>query len=105
MYDGDRKLEKATIDIENAGATVAVSLQGATLFSLSVRGDGTAEYVLDARLDGGDDWTEDVDQTYSGAANYDDTLRTGMPEVRIRCTSGTGTAGNQAEIKLAAGGG
>ena len=105
MYDGDRKLEKTTIEITDSGGTATVSLQGADLLSLSIRGDGTAEYVLDARLDGSDDWTEDVDQTYSGAANYDDTLRTGMPEVRIRCTSGTGTAGNQAEIKLAAGGG
>jgi hypothetical protein len=105
MYDGDRKLEKATIDIENAGATAAVSMQGATLLSLSIRGDGTASYVLDARLDGSDDWTEDIASTYSGAADYDDVVRTGMPEVRVRVTSGTGTAGNTATIKLGAGGG
>lgn len=105
MYDGDRKLEKATIDIENAGGTVAVSMQGATTLSLSVRGDGTAEYVLDARLDGEDTWTQDVDQTYSGAADYDDVLQTGMPEVRVRCVTGTGTVDDTAEIKLAAGGG
>lgn len=105
MYDGDRKLEKATIDIEATGATAEVSMQGATLLSLSIRGDGTASYVLDARLDGDDDWTEDVDQTYSGAAEYDDVVRTGMPEVRVRCTSGTGTADDTAVVKLAAGGG
>jgi len=104
-YAGDPKLAKETIDIEAAGATVAVKLFGADLLSLSVRGDGTASYVLDARLDGGDTWTEDVDQTYSGTADYDDVVRTGMPEVRIRCTSGTGSAGDEATIKLAAGGG
>jgi hypothetical protein len=104
-YAGDPKLAKETIDIEASGATVAVKLFGADLLSLSVRGDGTAEYVLDARLGGSDTWTEDVDQTYSGAADYDDVVRTGMPEVRVRCTSGTGTPDDSAEIKLAAGGG
>mgnify|MGYP000541808000 CR=1 FL=1 len=105
MYDGDRKLEKATIPITDSGETVEVSMSGATLLSLSIRGDGTAEYVLDARLDGGDDWTEDVDQTYSGAANYDDTLRTAMPKVRVRCTSGTASANDTATVTLSAGGG
>ena len=104
-YDGDPKLAKETIDIESSGASVAVKMFGADLLSLSVRGDNTAEYVLDARLDGSDDWTQDIDQTYSGASDYDDVVRTGMPEVRVRCTSGTGTADDKATIKLAAGGG
>ena len=104
-YNGDLKLAKETIDIESAGATAAVYMGGADILSLHVRGDGTAEYVLDARLDGDDNWTEDVDQTYSGASDYDDVVRTGMPEVRVRCTSGTGTANDTATIKLAAGGG
>ena len=104
-YAGDPKLAKETIDIEAAGATAAVYMSGADILSLHVRGDGTAEYVLDARLGGSDTWTEDVDQTYSGAADYDDVVRTGMPEVRVRCTSGTGTPDDSAEIKLAAGGG
>ena len=104
-YDGDPKLSKTTLSITNAGDAATVKMFGADLLSLSVRGDGTAEYVLDARLGGDDDWTEDIDQTYSGAADYDDIVRTGMPEVRIRCTSGTGSAGDEATIKLAAGGG
>lgn len=105
MYDGDRKLEKATIPITDPGETVEVSMSGATLLSLSIRGDGTAEYVLDARLDGSDTWTQDIASTYSGAADYDDVVETGMPEVRVRCTTGTGTVDDTAEIKLAAGGG
>jgi len=104
-YDGDPKLAKETIDIEAAGGSVAIKMFGADLFSLSIRGDDTAEYRLDARLDGSDDWTEDVDETYSGAADYNDFVRTGMPEVRVRCTSGTGTPDDEATIKLAAGGG
>lgn len=105
MYDGDRKLTKATIDIENPDSTVEVDMWGATLLSLAIRGDGNATYVLDARLDGGDDWTTDVASTYSGASNYDDVVRTAMPEVRVRCTSGTGAVDDTATIKLAAGGG
>ena len=54
MFEGDQKLTKATLDIENAGATATVKMAGADLLSLSVRGDGTAEYVLDARLHGSD---------------------------------------------------
>lgn len=104
-YNGDRKLAKETIDIENAGATVEVKMMGSETLSLSVRGDAAAEYVLDARLDGEDSWTQDVDQTYSGSADYDDTVTTGYPEVRLRCTSGTATAGDSATVKLAAGGG
>lgn len=105
MYAGDRKLTKETIDIENAGETVTVQMRGATVLSLSIRGDGTAEYVVDARLDGQDTWTMDVGRTYAGASEYDDVLETGVSEVRVRCTTGTGGGGDGAEIKLGAGGG
>lgn len=105
MYDGDQKLTKETIDIETSGGTATVKMAGATLLSLSIRGDGTAEYVLDARLGKDDDWTEDVASEYTGAADYDDVVETGMPEVRVRCTSGTGTVDDTATIKLGAGGG
>lgn len=105
MYAGDRKLEKKTIDIETAGATAEVKMHGATTLSLSVRGDAAADYAIDARLDENDSWTQGVGATYSGAADYDDTDELGWPEVRIRCTSGTATAGDSATVKLAAGGG
>jgi hypothetical protein len=105
MFEGDQKLTKTTLDIENAGATATVKMAGADLLSLSVRGDGTASYVLDARLGRDDTWVQDIASTYSGASDYDDVVRTGMPEIRIRCTSGTANAGDQATVRLAAGGG
>jgi hypothetical protein len=94
-----------TIDIENAGNTVELDMMGATLFSVAIRGDGTAEYVLDAKLTRGSTWLEDVDSTYSGAADYDDVVQTGMPKVRVRCTSGTTNPGDTATVTLSAGGG
>lgn len=105
MYDGDLKLTKETIDIENAGNTASVRMAGATVLSLSIRGDGTAEFVLDARLSKNDDWVQDIFSTYAGAADYDDVVETGMPEVRVRCTSGSGVANDTATVRLAAGGG
>lgn len=105
MYAGDRKLTKETIDIETSGGTAVVKMQGSTLLSIAIRGDAAASYVLDARLDENDTWTTDVASTYSGAADYDDIVETGMPEVRVRCTTGTGTVDDTATIKLGAGGG
>ena len=101
----DKKEVEETIDIENSGNTVEVEMMGATLLSLAIRGDGTAEYVLDAKLTRRDGWIEDVDTTYTGSADYDDTLRTAMPKVRVRCTSGTGTPDDTATVTLSAGGG
>lgn len=94
-----------TIDIETAGNSVVLRMHGATLFSLAIRGDGTAEYVLDAKLTRSDTWIQDVDSTYSGASDYDDVIQTGMPYVRVRCTTGTATAGDTATVTLSAGGG
>jgi len=103
----DPKEVEETIDIENSGNTVEVEMMGATLLSLAIRGDGAADYALDAKLKSkrGTDWIKDVDTTYTGASDYDDTLRTAMPKVRVRCTSGTASAGDTATITLSAGGG
>ncbi len=101
----DKKEVEETIDIENSGGTVEVDMMGATLLSLAIRGDGTAEYVLDAKLTRGSNWIQDIASTYSGGSDYDDTLRTAMPKVRVRCTSGTGTPDDTATVTLSAGGG
>lgn len=103
MYNSDRKLAKESIDVENSGQAVSVQMFGATVLSIAVRGPASAEYALDARLDGDDDWTQDVATTYSG--DVDEVIRTGMPEVRVRCVTGTGTVDDTADVKLGAGGG
>lgn len=101
----DPKQTEETIDIETSGGTAEVRMHGATMLSIAIRGDGTAEYVLDAQLDRQGDWIEDVASTYSGASDYDDVVETGMPHVRVRCTSGTATVDDSATITLSAGGG
>lgn len=101
----DKKEVEETIDIETAGNSVEVEMMGATLLSLAIRGDGAADYVLDAKLTRGSNWLQDVASTYSGSADYDDVVQTGMPKVRVRCTTGTGTPGDSATITLSAGGG
>lgn len=92
-----------TIDIETSGTTLPISVGGHTVLDLVIRGDGVADYAIDIREEGGS-WVQNVGPTYTGASAYDDTLQFGAPELRIRCTTGTGTAGDSAEILLAAGG-
>ena len=100
----DKKENAATIDIETAGNTVDVDTLGATVLSLAIRGDASASYAVDAKLTRGSNWIQGV-ATYSGSADYDDTITTGYPKLRVRCTSGTGTAGDAADVTLSAGGG
>lgn len=90
-----------TIDIETAGNAVALRLLANTIVDVYIRGDAAADYAVDVRRNGGD-WIQDVRSTYSGSANYDDVLETGAEELRIRCTSGTATAGDSATITLMA---
>jgi len=92
------------IDIENSGNAVSITLQGRTIVSMAVRGDGTAEYQWDARKTGGT-WKENVGTEYTGSSDYDDVVETGAQEVRLRCSSGTGTPDDQADILLMGGGG
>jgi hypothetical protein len=93
-----------TIDIENSGNDVSLRLQGKSIVSLAIRGDGTATYQVDARTRAGS-WIQSVSSEYSGSADYDDVLETGVTEMRIRCSTGTGTGGDQATITLMASGG
>lgn len=101
----DKKETSQTIPITNPGETAEVEMMGATILSIAIRGDATAEYVLDAKLTRGNNWIEDVDSTYSGTSDYDDVVETGMPMVRVRCITGTGTADDTATVTLSAGGG
>ncbi len=87
-----------TIDIEASGNAVALRLLGASIVDVHIRGDAAADYAVDVRRNKGD-WIQDVRSGYSGSADYDDVLETGAEELRIRCTSGTGTA-DQATITL-----
>lgn len=103
MSDSPQTAEE-TIDIETAGGTASIRMLGATIVSLHIRGDATAEYQWDARRRGGE-WIENVADEHTGSADYDTTRETGDVEVRVRCSSGTGGAGDQATVTLLAGGG
>jgi len=103
MPDSPQVAEK-TIDIETAGGAASIRMLGASIASVHIRGDAAADYQWDARRRGGD-WIQNVDDELTGSADYDDVYETGDVEVRVRCSSGTGTAGDQAEITLMAGGG
>jgi len=96
--------KEKTIGIENAGNSVSIRMLGATIVSMTVRGDDTAEYQWDARKRNST-WKRDVGREYAGQSDYDDVLETGAQEVRLRCSTGTGTPGDEADILLMAGGG
>ncbi len=98
------QVAEETINIETAGGTAAIRMLGATIVSLHIRGDATAEYQWDARLRGGS-WIENVADEHTGSADYDAVRETGDVEVRVRCSSGSGGADDQATITLSAGGG
>lgn len=102
MTESKRTAEQ-TIDIENAGATVSVRMEGAEIVSVHIRGDATAEYQWDARLRQGS-WIQNIGPEYTGQSDYDDVFETGMQEVRIRCSSGTASGGDQATVTISAGG-
>lgn len=95
-----------TIGIDSAGNAVSVKMEGATIVSVHIRGDAAATYQWDARPRGGS-WTtfQNIGPEYSGSADYDDVLETGVEEVRIRCSTGTSGSGDEADIYLSAGGG
>jgi len=88
-----------TIDIENSGNTVSLKLQGADTLTLIIEGDGAADYEFDARIRQGE-WRENIGSSYSGSSDYDDVRDSGADEIRVRCSSGTASAGDQAAITL-----
>jgi hypothetical protein len=98
------RVSRETIDIENAGNAVSIRMMGATIASLHIRGDAAADYQWDVR-DRGGSWIQNAGTEYTGSADYDDDVEMGVSEVRIRCSSGSGGAGDTAEILLSAGGG
>lgn len=102
MSDSPRSTEE-TIDIETSGGTVSIRMLGATIVSVHIRGDAAATYQWDVRTRDGT-WIQNVGAEYSGSANYDDVWETGATHVRIRCSSGTATAGDSATVTLMAGG-
>lgn len=88
-----------TIDIENPGNAVSLRLLGASIVDIHIQGDAAADYAIDVRKNGGG-WIQEAYPGYSGSASYDDVLETGAEELRIRCTSGTGTADDSATVTL-----
>ena len=92
---------EGSIDIETAGNAVSLRLLGNSTVDVHVRGDAAADYEVDVRRNGGD-WIQATRSGYSGSADYDDVLDSGADEIRLRCASGTGTAGNTATITLMA---
>jgi len=91
-----------TIDIENSGNAAVLNTQGHTIVDVSIRGDSAADYAVDVKSRDGT-WVQGVTSGYSGSAVYDDVLERGAKYVRIRCTAGTASAGDQATISLLAG--
>lgn len=90
-----------TIDVEAAGNAASLRLLGATVVDVHVRGEAAADYQVDVRTNGGT-WIQGVRSDYTGSADYDDVLETGADELRIRCSSGTASAGDTATITLMA---
>jgi hypothetical protein len=90
-----------TIDIENSGNTVSLRLKGADTLTLIVKGDGAADYEFDARIRQGA-WRENIGSSYSAVFDYDDVRDSGADEIRVRCSSGTTSPGDQATITLMA---
>lgn len=90
-----------TIDIETSGNAVTLRLQGHTIVDVHIRGDAAADYAVDVRRKGGA-WIQGVRSGYSGSADYDAVLETGADEIRIRCISGTASAGDLGKITLMA---
>jgi len=90
-----------TIDIETSGEVVSLDLLGHSIVSVHIQGDGAAEYEWDVRRNGGD-WIQGVREAYTGSASYNDVVETGAEEVRLRCSSGTGGADDQATITIMA---
>ncbi|GAB6863209.1 hypothetical protein ACFR97_10245 [Haloplanus litoreus] len=95
------KSTEETLDIENTGSAASLLLKGATLIGIHVRGDATASYAIDVRKRGGS-WIQDITSGYSGSANYDDVIEQPAHELRVRCSSGTANAGDQATVTLIA---
>lgn len=97
---------RQSIGIETSGNSVDVNVEGRDILEVAIRGDGTAEYRVDGREDPSQNWVQGTmgDPEYSGAADYDDTLRTAWNQLRIVCVTGTASAGDQAEVVLCAGG-
>jgi hypothetical protein len=91
-----------TIDIENAGNAVALRLLGATIVSVYIEGQANASYQVDVRRNGGS-WIQDVGDTYAASPDADDVIETGVEELRVRCSSGSGGSGDQATITIMAG--
>lgn len=93
-----------TIGIDASGNDVQILLAGRTVVSLDIAGDGAASYQIDGRASGGA-WKKDVGpKTYSGSSDYSDVLNTGVEEMRIRCSNGTGGTDDEATILISAGG-
>lgn len=91
---------RETVDIETAGATVALDTHRNDVMGLYVDGAGEADYAIDVTDDLDNDWLEAVDTitgatfSYGGfeAARY----------VRVRVTSGTGTVDDTADVLVTA---
>lgn len=92
---------EATISIEESGEAVELRTLGASVVTVVIEGDASADYEWDVRQRDGD-WKDGVGDDYTGSADYDDVRETGADEVRIRCSSGSGGADDEATITLMA---
>ena len=90
-----------TVSIETAGNEVSLRLLDNNIVDIHIRGDSAADYEVDVRRNGGS-WIQSARSTYSGSSDYDDVIETGAEELRIRCSSGTGSADDSATITLMA---
>lgn len=93
-----------TIDVESAGGTASLRNPGNSYYDISIDGDDVAEYVVEERARGEDSWRRADARDFTGSADYDISTESDRLWIRVRCTGGTGNAGDQATIRLSAGG-
>jgi len=92
-----------TIGIETAGNSASLELQGRDTVTIHITEDAAADYVIDGRIRGGT-WKQDLGPTYSGGGPHADTFDIAVEEIRVRCSTGTATAGDSATITVFGGG-
>jgi len=104
---GNKSTRIKAADISGIGVILHLELEGRTHIELNIRGSAAADYALDVnRIRDADteaDWMQGVN-TYTGATDYDDVLRTGAEILRLRVTTAAGV-GDTADVLLQAGGG
>lgn len=97
---------RKTIDIESAfgttGEAVILDMERDHVLDVLVNADASTDFQLD-RSNGDGDWFEGTNE-FTGTDTIAEPLDVGSRFVRLKASTGTGTAGNTAEVLLASSG-